>query len=227
MSFNIQNNLKDLLKNIESRASYLYKHHYKKYINIHYNNLIVENLMCNGRCHLVAVFKNYLIEDDNSEYLRRFYKYRESAPRLKKLFLYHEETSVIFPNYTPLVESKYLYNNVIRKQRVIDEQQDLENKRNELKLNKRKKENLNKEDKVFNSTVFGDILTSSDSVLRIVFGIEKNINATNTNSDNNDKNNTKNTNENDEYEEIKNIVKEIENDEENNNNKNNSNNIVA
>ena len=84
--------------------------------------------MCNGRCHLVAVFKNYLIEDDNSEYLRRFYKSRESGPRLKKLFLYHEETSVIFPNYTPLVESKYLYNNVIKKQRVIDEQQDLENK---------------------------------------------------------------------------------------------------
>ena len=228
MSSNIQKNLKDLLKNIESRASYLYKHHYKKYINIHYNNLIVENLMCNGRCHLVAVFKNYLIEDDNSEYLRRFYKYRESAPRLKKLFLYHEETSVIFPNYTPLVESKYLYNNVIRKQRVIDEQQDLENIRNELKLNKRKKENLNKEDKVFNSTVFRDILTSSDSVLRIVFGIEKNIIVTNNiNSDNNNDNNTKNTNENNEYEEIKNIIKEIENAEENKNNKNKNNTLVG
>ena len=232
MSSNIQNNLKDLLKNIESRASFLYKYHYKKYFDIHYDNLIVENLMCNGRCHLVAVFKNYLIEDDNSEYLRRFYKYRESAPRLKKLFLYHEETSVIFPNYTPLIESKYLYNNVIRKQRVIDEQQDLENIRNELKLNKRIKENLNSEDKVFNSTVFGDILISSDSVLRIVFGIEKNVNIkdNNANNDKIDKNNIKSsTDNNNDYEdiEIKNIIKEIDNAEDNLNKKNNNNALVG
>ena len=232
MYSDIQKSLKHLLKSIENRASYLYKYNYQKYIHIHYNNLIVENLMCNGRCHLVAVFKNYLIEDDNSEYLRRFYKYRESAPRLKKLYVYHDETSVIFPNYTPLIESKYLYNNVIRKQRVIDEQQDLENIRNDLKLNKRKKEILNKEDKVFNSTVFVDILTSSDSVLRIMFGIEKNKNIKdnyNNGNENGDENIDKNTIEdNNDYDEIKNIIKEIENAEENRNNKsNNNNNLVG
>ena len=104
MSSEMQKNLKFILKKIESLASYLYKYHYRKYFHIHYNNLVVENLMCNGRCHIVSVFKNHLIEDDNSEYLRRFYKMKEYAPRLKKLFLYHDETSVIFPNYTPLVE---------------------------------------------------------------------------------------------------------------------------
>ena len=74
MSSKIKNNLKNLLNTIESRATYLYKYHYQKYIHMPFNNLLIENLMCNGRCHLVAVFKNYLIEDDNSEYLRRFYK---------------------------------------------------------------------------------------------------------------------------------------------------------
>ena len=172
MSSAIRKTLKSLLKKVERRANYLYKYQYRKYINMNYNNLIIENLMCNGRCHVVAVFKNYLIEDDNSEYLRRFYKYKESSPRLKKLFSYHEETSVIFPNYTPLVESKYLYNNVIRKQRVIDEQQNLEVKRNYKKSNKCK-DFFNKEDKVFNSTVFGEILSQNESVLRIIFGIEK------------------------------------------------------
>ena len=169
MSSAIRKTLKSLLKKVERRANYLYKYQYRKYINMNYNNLIIENLMCNGRCHVVAVFKNYLIEDDNSEYLRRFYKYKESSPRLKKLFSYHEETSVIFPNYTPLVESKYLYNNVIRKQRVIDEQQNLEVKRNYKKSNKCK-DFFNKEDKVFNSTVFGEILSQNESVLRIIFG---------------------------------------------------------
>ncbi len=228
MNLEIQNDLKSLIKKIESRASYLYKYHYKKYIHIHYNNLIVENLMCNGRCHLVAVFKNYLIEDDNSEYLRRFYRYKESAPRLKKLFLYHDETSVIFPNYTPLIESKYLYNNVIKKQRVIDEQQDLENKRNELKLKKKNKENLKKDEKVFNSTVFGEILTSSESVLRIVFGIEKNKNINLKNNKdklkiNEEKNNGLNDDDDDsDYEEFKHLIKEVENAEENINNENNN-----
>ena len=238
MSLEMKNNLKNLLKKLESRASYLYKYHYRKYIHIHYNNLIIENLMCNGRCHLVAVFKNYLIEDDNSEYLRRFYKSRESGPRLKKLFLYHEETSVIFPNYTPLVESKYLYNNVIKKQRVIDEQQDLENKRNDLKLKKKNKEVLKREEKVFNSTIIGEILTSSESVLRIMFGIENNnknnnkkVSTKNINDKlkaNEEKNNNKNNNDDDsDCIEFKQLIKEVENAEENMNNENNNNNSLV
>ena len=220
MSSKINNNFKSLLKKIESRATYLYKYHYEKYIHIQYNKLIIENLMCNGRCHIVAVFKNYLIEDDNSEYLRRFYKYKESPTRLKKLFLYHDETSVIFPNYTPLEESKYLYNNVIKKQRVIDEQQDLENIRNDLKLKKKNKE-LKKEEKVFNSTVFGEILTSSESVLRIIFGIDKNDIINNNEKKNEKGENNRNSNDYD-YNDIKNLIKELENAEEVSKNINNN-----
>ena len=167
MNTKINDNLKCLLNKVELRANYLLKYHYRKYIHIHYNMLMVENLMSNGHSHLVAVFKNYLVEDDNSEYLKRFYRFKDSIPRLKKLFSYHIETTVIFPNYTPLIESKYLYNNVIRKQRIIDAQQNLKIKGNDMKSKK------NKEDKIFNSTIFGEILTQSESVLRIVFGIEK------------------------------------------------------
>ena len=223
MSSEIHNNLKSILKKFESRASYLYKHHYRKYIHTHYNNLIIENLMCNGRCHLVAVFKNYLIEDDNSEYLRRFYKLKESTPRLKKLFLYHDETSVIFPNYTPLIESKYLYNNVIKKQRVIDEQQDLENIRNDMKLNKKNKEYIKREERVFNSTVFGEILTSSESVLRIVFGIENN----NIKIENKEKNYKDIDSTYEDYEDIKHLIRELENAEEKININNSNNNTLA
>ena len=233
MSSAIRKTLKSLLKKIERRANYLYKYHYRKYINMSYNNLIIENLMCNGRCHAVAVFKNYLIEDDNSEYLRRFYKYRESAPRLRKLFSYHVETSVIFPNYTPLVESKYLYNNVIRKQRVIDEQQNLEVKRNDKK-SKKCKDFFNKEDKVFNSTVFGEILSQSESVLRIMFGIEKKEKEKGKDKYNKDMPNDLNSNAKDDYNkyngdfddseyiEVKQLIKKVESAEEKINNENNN-----
>ena len=228
MSSSIRKTLKSLIKKVEKRANYLYKYHYRKYIHIHYNNLIIENLMCNGRCHVVAVFKNYLIEDDNSEYLRRFYKYRESAPRLKKLFSYHDETSVIFPNYTPLVESKYLYNNVIRKQRVIDEQQNLEVKKNDKK-SKKSKDYFNQEDKVFNSTIFGEILSQSESVLRIMFGIEKkekkkyNKDVLNELNINNDYYNKQNDDFDDsEYMEVKQLIKKVEIAEGQINNENNN-----
>ena len=104
MKSKIKGNLKYLLNKVELRANYLYKYHYRKYIHMDYNILMIENLMCSGHCHLVAVFKNYLIEDDNSEYLRRIYKFKESISRLKKLLSYHIETTVIFPNYSPLFE---------------------------------------------------------------------------------------------------------------------------
>ena len=172
----------DCIRQLKSKALELCYEDYLDYSHIDYNILIIENLMCNGRCHLVAVFKNYLIEDDKSEYLRRFYKKKESGPRLKKLFAYHQETSVIFPNYVPLSESKYLYNNVIKKQRVIDEQQSLDKIRKDNK--NRKLLIIKKEDRMFNSTICGEILTSNQSVLRIVFGLDyKN------NENKNDKNN--------------------------------------
>ena len=175
-----KNNLPYCIKQLKSRAmDYCYDDYYD-FAHIDLDILIIENLMCNGRCHLVAVFKNYLIEDDKSEYLRRFYKKKESTPRLKKLFAYHDETSVIFPNYVPLAESKYLYNNVIKKQRVIDEQQSLEKVRKDNKG--RRHSSIKKEERMFNSTIVGEILTSNKSVIRIMFGLDE------TEKNNNDKN---------------------------------------
>ena len=178
-----------LLESLEKRANKLLHNNYKKYFNKKYDIQIIENVMCNETCHFVALFKDYLIADDNSEYLRRIYKKNESVQRLIKLFAYYQETSVIFPNYTPLVESKYLYNNVIRKQRVIDEQQNLEEYKKYL-VNKEKKknkktsplkaiENIFEQDteeeevsRVFNSKAYDEILNTTESVKRIVFGIE-------------------------------------------------------
>ena len=210
--FYIQQSLNDCRRYLQSKALKLRNQDYLNFAHIDYNVLIIENLMCNGRCHLVAVFKNYLIEDDKSEYLRRFYKKKEASPRLKKLFAYHEETSVIFPNYAPLAESKYLYNNVIKKQRVIDEQQSLDKIR---KDNKSKKSSvIKKEDRMFNSTIVGEILTSNQSVLRIVFGLDYK-----KNENNDDKNNKNNESD---CEDFDKLINEVEKAEENADNYNNN-----
>ena len=180
-----------LFKKLEKRVNKALHNKYKILFKKKYEIQIIENVMCNDSCHFVAVFKDYLIADDVSEYLRRAYKKEESIQRLIKLFAYYQETSVIFPNYTPLVESKYLYNNVIRKQRVIDEQQNLEEYKkylmNKEKKNKQKKsplkaiENIFSADtyedndtRVFNSKAYDEILNTTESVKRIAFGIENN-----------------------------------------------------
>ena len=213
----IRHSFSDCIRQLKSKALEICYENYFDYSHIDYNILIIENLMCNGRCHLVAVFKNYLIEDDKSEYLRRFYKKKELGPRLKKLFKYHQETSVIFPNYVPLPESKYLYNNVIKKQRVIDEQQSLDKLRKENK--NRKLSLIKKEDRMFNSTICGEILTSNQSVLRIVFGLDYNKN----------ENKTEKNMKHDESdcEDFDKLINEVEKAEENANNIINNNSLEA
>ena len=167
-----------ILKKIENRANYLLKHNYNKYIHTNFNKLIIENIMCNGKCHIVATFKNYLIEDDFSEYFHKYYKIKAAKEILNDLFYYHLQTSFIFPNYCPIIESKYLYNNVIKKQRIIDEQQEIEedskdNKKKEKKEKNENKENKENKDKLFTSSVYDEILNLSESVMRIVFGLKK------------------------------------------------------
>ena len=174
-NINDEININPYLLNIEKRANYLINEHYKK-IGTTYNYLILDNLLSNGKCHIVALFKEYLIVDDCSEFFKRYYKKKESLPRIKKVSQYYYETSVIFPNYTPLIEAKYFYKNIMRKQKVIDQIQELEDKEREKnhKVKKRKEKDKDLNENVFSDTAYDEILNQSESVLRIVFGIKKN-----------------------------------------------------
>ncbi len=90
----------------------------KKYLTSqdYYNSKIVSDIMYNENRHIVSVFKDYLIFDDFSEYLKRFYKDQESIERLPKVFEFYEKYSKVFPNYVALPgESKYMFKNIERK----------------------------------------------------------------------------------------------------------------
>ena len=210
----------------EKKVHELLMRNYSEYFFMNYEIELIENVMSNGSCHFVAIFKDFLISDDNSEYLRRFYKENESLIRLNKLFAYYYETSVIFPNYTPLIESKYLYNNVIKKQNVIDEQQNLEDEK-KIKMNDEKKKNKKisplrkiekifknedeEETRVFNSKIYEEILNTSESIQRIIFGIDnKNQNKRSKSNNNNyEQNNLKITEKLDESNSIKELINNI------------------
>ena len=85
-----------------------------------YSLVCITNLIFNEQCRIVARFKDFLILDDMTEFLRRFYTKKELKRRLNKIFNFYEGYSKIFPNYMILPENKYLYRNIRKKQKMID-----------------------------------------------------------------------------------------------------------
>ena len=155
------------------------KNYYQNY-HADFYKLIISNIMWNAKRHIVSLFKDYLIFDELAEFFIAFYPFNKSYKKLNELFNYYEESSFIFPNYTPLPESKYIYRSIIKKQRVIDEQENLE----ELKIKQKKLDQKQKnifydfyhdsgsESKFFNSNVYNSILKPSESLIKILFGID-------------------------------------------------------
>ena len=53
-------------------------------MSLTYEINIINNIIYNEKSHIVAKFKDYLILDDNSEFLKWYYKMNESYVRLPK-----------------------------------------------------------------------------------------------------------------------------------------------
>lgn len=134
-----------------------------------YKCKLINDIIFNEKSRAVAIFKDYLIYDDNSEFLKRFYKRQELKDRLIKIFRYYTEFSKIFPNYIILLEAKYIYKNIQRKQRMIDNQQVLElkdKKRSTTKISGKIDFNKgNNSDEIFDSQIMHSIMNVSCSQL--------------------------------------------------------------
>ena len=115
---------------------------------IFYQKFQILLLMENANTHLVSIFKDYLLYDDSTEFFKEYYNKKEIYPRLRTIYDYYESSSYLFPNYTAINEGKYIYRNIIRKQKLIDYLEDLEDKKKE----KEEKKNLKKKKKLKNQT---------------------------------------------------------------------------
>ena len=136
---------------------------------------IINEIICNETSHVVAEFKDYLIYGDYSEFVQNSYTLEESNDILPKIYEYYDSCSVIFPNYILLPESKYLYKNIQRKQRVIDNQQEMEQEQEKEKKRKHNKLQLNLSHSttvVFNSLAVESILNLTEtSTIRKMMGL--------------------------------------------------------
>ncbi len=97
----------------------------KKYLTTReaYNAKIVNDIVYNENTHIVATFKDYLVYDDVTEFMKRFYTSAESATRVPKACDFYCKYTKVFPNYFALPESKFMFKNIERKQRAIDNNQ--------------------------------------------------------------------------------------------------------
>ena len=196
----------------EKKAKELTIKNYKEKMHVNINNLLINKIMWNKKGHIVSLFKDFLLYDELSEFCIDFYTYDRIKKKLIELFNYYNESSFIFPNYTPLPESKYIYNNIIKKQRVIDDQENMEELKliekhnNDKKLNsiiKNFYENNQSQSKFFDSSNYNSILKPCESLSRLLFGIDnKNSNKYIINDSNNNESFLENYNINENEEEL-------------------------
>ena len=162
----------------EKRINYLLHLKYKTSPQT-YDINIVDNIIFNDRTHLVSKFKDYLIEFEEYDFLKRYYIKEESKKKLKRILEYYKKYSLLFPNYSAFPESELIYKNINLKQKIIDNIENDKNKTAKFKENEKEtvmKNNLNLKESsdnlVFNSNVYDSIFKETENCLSL-FSFDK------------------------------------------------------
>ena len=148
--------------NLEKRARYKLVKRYNKPLSYH-DVKIINDILYNEKTHYVEEFKEYLIYEDYNEFLKRFYKKSELKIKLPKILNFYEKYSKIYANYTVIPESKYMYKNIKRKQKMIDQMQN--NRNNESEEEEDEDSNESMSNTVFSSRVMNSIYCKTLSTL--------------------------------------------------------------
>ena len=139
-----------------------------------YNTYIANAIIFDQRNHIVAVFKNYLLWDETSEFLKRYYTKKETFTRLPKICEYYEQFTLFIPNYfgneglIVIIMIKFIK----RKRKYLKYLEEKEEDE-EKKKNKNKNNNINKN---FEPLIKKEILgkTKSKSLFSSCLDISKN-----------------------------------------------------
>ena len=128
-----------------------------------YNKTIISRILFNQKYHYVSLFKEILIYDDPGEFFKRFYSIEECLYKIKTYCEFYEKNSKIFPNYISLPESKFIFKNIKRKQKMLDNINE-NNIQNDLKINEDEKNEKEKDsDTIFSNTIINSILSEKSS----------------------------------------------------------------
>ena len=148
--------------NLEKRARYKLIKRYDKPLSYH-DVKIINDILYNEKTHYVEAFKEYLIYEDYNEFLKRFYKTSDLNIKLPKILIFYEKYSKIYANYTVIPESKYMYKNIKRKQKMIDQMQN--NGNNESEFEEDEESNEEMSNTVFSSKIMNSMYRKTLSTL--------------------------------------------------------------
>ena len=107
-----------------------------------YSGKVSSDIMYNESRHIVSVFKDFLIFDDFSEYLKRKYQRREIAPRLNRIISFFNDDFInnpidrYIPSYVSLPEAKFMLKNSDKKLKLLAGVKSPENIKSPTRANK-------------------------------------------------------------------------------------------
>ena len=159
--------IKTKTKSLNDLIKIIYKNFNRKYSNDknYYNVKVINEIISNDSSHIVAEFKDYLITGDYNEFIHKYFKLSQSKFLLNQIFEYYALSSVIYPNYIILPENKYIYKNIQKKQKIIDDQQEIEENKEVNDPNKQilKEEGDISKETILTSKVIDSILNQTNS----------------------------------------------------------------
>ena len=149
------------LEKLEKRAKSKLIKRYSKPI-WYYETKMINDILYNEKTHYVGIFKEFLIYEDYNEFLKKYYKEPLLKAKLQKILIFYEKYSKIFPNYTVVRESKYLYKNIKRKQKMINQMNEIQNYEDLEDENYSDSQSYYKT--IFNSRVINSIYTGHNTI---------------------------------------------------------------
>ena len=117
-----------------------------------YTLVCINNLIYTETCHIVARFKDFLYYDDDTEFLNKFFHKNDQKKILTKVFNFYSKYCKVFPNYMILPENQFLYRNLRKKQKLIDQFNEIKKEEEENRKHLKLKKNKNNEN---NYIIFG------------------------------------------------------------------------
>ena len=157
------NNFMEYFIILEKRAKYHLNKRYNKPL-YYYDKKIINDILYNEKSHYVEIFKEYLIYEDNNEFLKKYYKSKEMTVKYQKILFFYDKYTKIYANYTALPESKYLYKNIKRKQKMINQMQNLD--KNTKDEEEEEESNEDVSNTVFSSRVINSIYNKTSSTCK-------------------------------------------------------------
>ena len=138
------------------------KNLYIKYLTTpqDYKRNLITKIIFQDQFKLLSQYKEMLLYTDPKEFLKRFYHLKECKTKIKCYCEFYEENSKIFPNYVPLPEAKYIFKNIKKKQKMLDNINE-----NDEKENKKNNNTLTKRNIIFSSSVINSIISETSSTI--------------------------------------------------------------